>query len=112
MGGHPTRRAQTRRQRRGQQQAEGRPQAAAQSPTQMPTARRSRPRAHGDMLTVAIRGHFAERMRELAETHGMSLSKLLKDVLLVYEAQVAEGHEPGTALRDWTAQQTEEPADA
>jgi len=56
-------------------------------------------------LTVAIRGHFADQMRELAGTHGMSLSRLLKDVLLVYEAQVAEGHEPGTALAEWTAEQ-------
>ena len=104
--------AQTRRQRRAAQQGEAHPQPAAERATQAPTTRRSRPRARPEMLTVAIRGHFADQMRELAETHGMSLSKLLKDVLLVYAAQVAEGHEPGTALRDWTAQQTEEPSDA
>ncbi len=59
------------------------------------------------MLTVAIRGHFADRMRELAESHGMSLSKLLKDAILVYEGQVDAGYEPGTSLADWTAQRGE-----
>jgi hypothetical protein len=56
------------------------------------------------MLTVAIRGHFAERMRELAERHGMSLSKLLKDALLVYGDQVDAGYEPGTSLTGYAAQ--------
>jgi hypothetical protein len=97
--------AQTRRQRRAQQQAEAQPQPVADRPTQAPTTRRLRPRAHGDMLTVAIRGHFAERMRELAESHGMSLSKLLKDVILVYERDIAAGYEPGASLSDWTTQQ-------
>jgi len=64
------------------------------------------------MLTVAIRGHFAERMRELAESHGMSLSKLLRDAILVYERDVAAGYEPGTSLANWNAQQTERGADA
>jgi hypothetical protein len=50
------------------------------------------------MLTVAIRGHFAERMRKLAESHGMRLSKLLKDAILVYESQVDAEYEPGTRL--------------
>ena len=99
--------AQTRRQRREQQQAEAQPQPAAERPTQAPTARRSRPRQHGDMLTVAIRGHFAERMRELAESHRMSLSKLLQDAILVYAGQVEAGHEPGAAFADWKAQQAE-----
>jgi hypothetical protein len=67
---------------------------------------------HADLVTVAIRGHFAERMRELAESHGMSLSKLLKDSVLVLEAQMAEGYEPGTSLADWIAQQREHEADA
>jgi len=97
--------AQTRRQRRQQQPAEAQPHPAGETPTQAHVARRLRPRAHGDMLTVAIRGHFAERMRELAETHGMSLSKLLKDALLVYDTQVSTGYEPGTSLANWTAQQ-------
>ena len=102
--------AQTRRQRREQQQAEVHPQPAAERRTQAPTTRRSRPRQHGDMLTVAIRGHFGERMRELAETHEMSLSKLLKDALLVYGGQVDAGYEPGTSLANWTAEQGEQEA--
>jgi len=61
------------------------------------------------MPTVAIRGHFAERMLELVETHGMSLSKLLKDAILVYGGQVDTGYEPGTALAEWTAQQVVRP---
>jgi len=97
--------AQTRRQRRQQQQAEARPQPRTESRTQAPTTRRSRPRAHEDMVTVAIRGHFAERMRELAESHGMSLSKLLKDAILVYERDIASGYEADTSLAEWTAQQ-------
>jgi hypothetical protein len=59
------------------------------------------------MLTVALRGHFAEWMRGLAETHGMSLSKLLKDALLVYGDQVDAGYEPGTRLASWTPDETE-----
>ena len=104
--------AQTRRQRRGQQQAEGHPQPTPERPTQATRARRSRPRAHADMLTVAIRGHFAERMRQFAESHGMSLSKLLKDAILVYGGQVDAGYEPGTSLANWTAQHGEPAADA
>ena len=96
--------AETRRQRRAAQQGEAHPQPAAESPTQAPTARRSRPRAHGSMLTVAIRGRFADRMRELAESHAMSLSRLLKDALLVYAVQVDAGYEPGTSLAGWTAE--------
>jgi len=64
-------------------------------------ARRSRPRAHPDLLTVAIRGHFAERMRALSESTGMSLAKLLKDALLVYEREVEAGYQRGTSLRHW-----------
>ena len=54
---------------------------------------------------MAVRGHFAERMRELAESHGMSLSKWLKDALLVYERDIAAGYEPGTSLANRAAQQ-------
>jgi hypothetical protein len=64
-------------------------------------ARRSRPRAHAGLLTVAIRGHFTERMQALSDSHGMSLAKLLKDALLVYEGQIDAGYEPGTSLRRW-----------
>jgi transcriptional regulator with XRE-family HTH domain len=64
------------------------------------------------MLTVAIRGHFAERMRGLAESHGMSLSKLLRDAILAYERDIAAGYEPGASLADWTAQQRDQAAEA
>jgi len=70
-------------------------------------ARRSRPRVHADLLTVAIRGHFAERMRALSESHGMSLAKLLKDALLVYEGDIEAGYEPGTSLRRWQEREAE-----
>jgi hypothetical protein len=40
-------------------------------------------------------------MRALSESHGMSLAKLLKDTLLVYEGQIDAGYEPGTSLRSW-----------
>jgi len=93
--------AQTRRQRREAQAAEAQPQAGAESPTQAHVARRSRQRVHADLLTVAIRGHFAERMRALSESHGMSLAKLLKDALLVYEGSIEGGYEPGASLRQW-----------
>jgi len=54
-----------------------------------------------NLLTVAIRGHFATRMRALSESTGMSLAKLLKEALLVYEGNVASGYEPGTSLQRW-----------
>jgi len=97
--------AQTRRQRREQQQSEAQPQPAGERGTRAPTARRSRPRAHADMVTVAIRGPLAARMRELAESTSLSLAKLLQDSILVYGGQVEAGYEPGTSLADWTAQQ-------
>jgi hypothetical protein len=64
------------------------------------------------MLTVAIRGHFADRMRVLAESHAMSLSKLLKNAILVYEGDIAAGYEPGTSLTSWTAQHGEQALEA
>ena len=70
-------------------------------------ARRSRPRAHPDLLTVAIRGHFAARMRELSESTGMSLAKILKDALLVYQSDTEAGYERGTSLRRWQESQSE-----
>jgi len=102
--------AQTRRRRREAQAAGAQAQAGAESRTQGRVARRSRQRVHADLLTVAIRGHFAERMRALSESHGMSLAKLLKDTLLVYEGQIEAGYEPGANLRDWQerAAQTEQ----
>jgi len=96
--------AQTRRQRRQQQQAEAQPQARAESRTQRHVARRSRQRTHPDMLTVAIRGPLAAKMRELAETTGMSLAKLLGDMVLAYEGEVQGGYEPGTSLARWREQ--------
>lgn len=83
-------------------------QAGVESGTQGHVARRSRPRVHADLLTVAIRGHFAERMRALSERHGMSLAKLLKDALLVYEGQIDAGYEPVTSLRRWQERQADE----
>ena len=53
------------------------------------------------MLTVAIRGPLAAKMRELAETTGMSLTKLLGDMVLVYEGEIPDGYEPGTSLARW-----------
>jgi|GEM_PF-3513987 len=93
--------AQTRRQRREAQAAGPQPQPAPESRTQGHVARRLRPRAHPDLLTVAIRGHFAARMRALSESTGMSLAKLLKDALLVYEGDIQGGYEPGTSLQRW-----------
>jgi len=93
--------AQKRRQRRQQQQAEAQPQPAAERPTQGNVRRRSRQRAHPEMLTVAIRGPLAEKMRELSETTSMSLAKLLGDMGLVYEGEVQGGYEPGTCLARW-----------
>jgi len=93
--------AQTRRQRRESQVAEAQPQAGAESPTQGHVGGRSRPRVHPDLLTVAIRGHFAARMRALSESTGMSLAKILKDALLVYEREVEAGYQRGTSLRHW-----------
>jgi hypothetical protein len=56
------------------------------------------------MLTVAIRGPLASKMRELAERAGMSLAKLLGDMVLTYEGEVQGGYEPGTCLARWREQ--------
>ncbi len=50
------------------------------------------------MLTVPIRGALAARMRQVAETAGMSLAKLLGDMVLVYEGQLQSGREPKASL--------------
>ena len=96
--------AQTRRQHREAQAAEAQPQAGAETRTQRHVARRSRQRTHPDMLTVALRGPLAAKMRELAESTSLILSKLLKDAMLVYERDIAAGYEPGTSLADWTTE--------
>ena len=57
------------------------------------------------MVTVAIRGPLAAKMRELAESTDMSRSKLLEGAILVYGGQVEAGCEPGTPLAHWTDQQ-------
>ena len=57
----------------------------AERPIQAHVARRSRQRTHPEMLTVAIRGPLAAKMRGLAQSTGMSLAKLLGDMVLVYE---------------------------
>ena len=59
------------------------------------------------MVTVAIRGPLAEKMRELAESHGMSLAKLLMDAVLVYSEQMDAGYEPGTRLASWVPDEAE-----
>jgi predicted transcriptional regulator len=56
------------------------------------------------MLTVAIRGPLAAKMRELAESTSMSLAKLLGDMVLSYESEVQGGYEPGTCLARWREQ--------
>ena len=63
---------------------------------------------HPDLLTVAIRGHCAERMGALSESSGMSLAKLLKDVLLVYEGSIDGGYEAGTSLARWQEERAAE----
>ncbi len=93
--------AQTRRQRREQQRGEPPAQAAAERRTRAQQARRSRPRAHPEMLTAAIRGPLAAKMRQLAENAGLSLAKLLGDMVLVYEERIDAGYEPGTSLQRW-----------
>ena len=46
-------------------------------------------RAAGAMVTVALRGESAERLRALAAKEELSLSKLLVRMMEVFEAQVA-----------------------
>jgi hypothetical protein len=99
--------AQTRRERRA---AQAQDQTPAERGTRRNVARQPRPRVHEDLLTVAFRGPLAAKFRELAQRHEMSLSKLLQDALLAYEANVAAGYEPGTALKEWKAQQGQEGA--
>ena len=66
------------------------------------------PRLHPDLLTVAIRGPFADRMRALANRTGMSLARLLKDAVLVYEGGIEAGYEPSTSLQRWEENQGRE----
>ena len=100
--------AQGGRQRRESRQRGAQPHPSRGSATRGRTSRRSRARAQGAMLTVAIRGPFADRMRALAESTGMSLAKLLKDALLVYQERIEAGYEPGTSLRTWQEREGEQ----
>jgi hypothetical protein len=93
---------QARRQRHEQQQAEGRPQPAAESPTRAHVTRRSRPRAHADMLAVVIGGHSPPGGVKSPEATGASLAKLLGDVVLVYAGETGGSYQPGTSLRQWS----------
>jgi hypothetical protein len=90
-------------------QAEAQPQAEPEALTEADVARNRPPRAHASMLTVAVRGPIADKMREMAKTYGLSLAKLLMDAVLVYEARVAEGYEPSTRLGNWTPDASGEP---
>jgi hypothetical protein len=97
-------------QRRGAK-AEGGEQPAAEQPTRPkrerpPRERKERkPRVHEELLTVALRGPLAGHFRELAQRHELSLSALLQDAMLHWEASVADGYQPGKALAEWKAQQ-------
>ncbi len=42
----------------------------------------------------------------------MSLSKLLRDALLVYEGDIAAGYEPGTSIARWITAQGEQTDEA
>jgi hypothetical protein len=104
-------RAQRRKRRTGGEEA------LTQAPEQPKPKRASRPKAerkerkprvHADLLTVAFRGPLAEKMRGMAESYRMTLAKLVQDAVVAYEANVAAGYQPGTALAQWTAQQTQE----
>jgi hypothetical protein len=53
------------------------------------------------MLTVAIRGPLAAKMREMADTTGMTLAKLLGDMVLLYEGETQGGYQAGTCLGRW-----------
>jgi hypothetical protein len=90
--------AHTRRQRRGPQATAADPQGGVESRTQRSVRRRSRQRAQPEMLTVAIRGTLAGKMRGPAETTGMCLAKLAGDMMLVYGRKVLDEPEPETSL--------------
>ena len=71
-------------------------------------AQPKRERAHADLLTVAFRGPLAGRFREMAESYHLTLARLVQDAILQYEVAVAGGYQPGTALANWKAHQTQE----
>ncbi len=96
--------AQTRRQRRERHQGEPQAQPPAERPTRAHVTRQSRPPTHVDMVTVALRGPLAGKLRQLAESTNLSLAKLLADMLLAYEGEINAGYEPGTSLSRWNGE--------
>jgi hypothetical protein len=88
-----------RRNREAREQAQAAPQAAEPQQGQAQAAdgqtRRSgrdvaqTGRASGPMVTVALRGESASRLRALAAAQEMSLSKLVARMMEVFEAQAA-----------------------
>jgi len=85
--------AATTRARRGGRQAGD--QSGDTRGTARATARRSRRLAPDAMVTIAVRGEAATAMRALAAQHSMPLVRLLRDMLAVYQGQVAAGYVPG-----------------
>lgn len=51
---------------------------------------------------AGIRGPFADTMRTLSARTGMSLARLLKDTLLVYQQQITAGYTPGSLIASWS----------
>jgi len=86
-----------RRNREAREQAQAAPQAAKAQGQQRQVADRQTKRpqrtvaqdkqASGPMVTVALRGEPAQRLRALAAAQEMSLSKLLARMMEVFEAQ-------------------------
>ena len=97
--------AQTQRHRHECQRGEGWTQAGGRTPHTGARGAPKRQRAHPEMLTAPMRGPLVAKMRELAETTGMSLAKLLGDMVLVYAGEVRSGYGAETSPADWTAQQ-------
>ncbi len=93
-------------------------QSAPEQPTETrpPRAKKERgprkerkPRVHEDLLTVAYPRPTRRTVSgNSRSSYHLSLARLLQDALLAYEASVAKGYEPGTALAEWKAQQKEE----
>jgi len=86
-----------RRNREAREQAQAAPQAAEPQAQRAQAADRQTKRpernvaqdkqASGAMVTVALRGESAQRLRALAAAQQMSLSKLLVRMMEVFEAQ-------------------------
>jgi hypothetical protein len=72
------------------------PKAAASTKGEASVGRRTR--VHSDLLTIALRGEFAGRIRSLSETTGLNLAVLLRDMYLVYQKQIDAGYSVGARL--------------